>query len=100
MATLYVTEYQGFGSGGAQCPAAPPLVRSNNVDASAAHSSAALNALTTLVRLEADAICSYVVGPASLAPATAADARLVAGQVEYVAVPPNSGYKVHVVNNT
>lgn len=60
--------------------------------------SAAVNALTTFVRIHTDAICSIELGtdPA----ATANTRRMAAGSTEYFGVPLGKAYKVAVITNT
>ncbi|HWU70677.1 MAG TPA: hypothetical protein VN017_04915, partial [Pseudoxanthomonas sp.] len=60
--------------------------------------SSAFNASTAIVRLHTDAICSVEFGAAPTAAAT--NMRLAAGQTEYFAVVPGSGFKVAVITNS
>jgi hypothetical protein len=59
--------------------------------------SAVFNPATRFVRLETDAVCSYMFGANPVA--TAAKPRLSAGQTEYFYVR-NPGMKVAVITNT
>ena len=101
---LYVTEYYSVASpqvGGlnAQVPSEPPLVEQTPIDYSGGHAeSAAFNALTTLIRIHTDSICSVLIGTTPVA--TTGSARMVAGQTEYRSVPKGQNYKISVVGNT
>lgn len=102
MAVLYVTEFSRTGRGGDGLPVQaadqPVVVEQTVAIGGASASSSAFNALTKLVRIHTDAICSIVFGTAPTA--TTSKMRLAAGQTEYFSVPLNGGYKVAVITNT
>jgi hypothetical protein len=101
MTTLYVTEFAGLGSSNngndVQAVAGPPIVEQTVGNAGASTQSAAFNALTTLVRLHTDSICSVKIGGTNPV-ATTSSARMIAGQTEYFRVVP--GDKLAVILNT
>ena len=103
MAKLYITEYFSHGQaqvagGVAQAPMESPLAE-QVIDYSGGHAeSAAFNALTTLVRIHTDAICSVLFGTAP--DATTGSARMAANQTEYRAVTKGGKFKVSAVSNT
>jgi len=77
--------------------AAEPATANQKVDFTAgATQSSAFRNDTRLVRIHAEAICSILFGTNPTA--SAANARLVAGQTEYFKVFP--GHKVSVITNT
>lgn len=107
MATLYVTEFTGlgfaplprqWGGGPAPAQAAPQPAAAEQTVAIGGSSaqSAAFGATTNYLRLHADAICSVKFGANPTA--TAASARMAAGQTEYFIVSP--GMKVAVITNS
>jgi hypothetical protein len=95
MAKLYVTEFReaNFGS-----PDVSAIVDQTPVTYSTSTQSAAFNAATSLVRVHTDSICSISFGKNPTA--TTNTMRLAAGQTEYFAVPPGSGWKVAAITNT
>ena len=99
MATLYVSEFPEIALAvNAPTPMArqPAIVeQAVSIGANSAPS-AAFNVRTKMVRLHTDVICSVTFGTAPVA--TAAMARMAAGQTEYFAVQP--GDKVAVITNT
>jgi len=97
MATLYISEYSGLGSGGgyAQLAQAPAVAEQTLAIAGASAASAAFNASTKFVRLHTDAICSIAFGAAPVA--TAAKMRMAANATEYFGVV--AGQKVAVISN-
>lgn len=104
MATLYVTEFakqgrdaSGYLNQNGACEQPPVAEQTVAIGASSAASSA-FNASTAIVRLHTDAICSVEFGAAPTAAAT--KMRLAAGQTEYFAVVPGSGFKVAVITNS
>lgn len=101
MGILYITEYAGvmqaqLGNVG-QVPMEPPLAQ-QAITYTTHVESAAFNAQTSIVRIETDAICSFVFGTAPVA--TTSMARMVAGQTEYHGVPMGQSFKVSAVANT
>ncbi len=99
MATLYITEYAAAGcfAGESIAIAASRPIANNNVAIGGTHAeSNAFNANTRFIRIEADAICSFVIGATPVA--TTADARIAANQTEYYQVNPTD--KVSVITNT
>lgn len=100
MASIYISEFQQVAAQPGQAPiqaAMQPAVTDQAPVAIAAGSaqSAAFNALTNLVRVHTDAICSIAIGVNPVA--TAATARMAAGQTEYFGVVP--GQKLAVITN-
>jgi hypothetical protein len=99
MATVYIAEftnpsvYNGNLQGVAYMP---PVAEQTVAIGGSSVQSSAFNAKTRLVRVHTDAICSVAFG--SNPTATAAKARLAAGQTEYFEVSP--GDKVAVITNT
>lgn len=107
MATLYIREYAGIGTGtnasgiGSSFlevqAAVEPAVTDQTVSIGGASvQSSAFNAKTGLVRIHTDSICSIAFGANPTA--TATSARLAANQTEYFSVFP--GHKVAVITNT
>jgi len=100
MATLYVSEFAGMGSGANAAPQAvmqPPLAEQAVAIGGASAQSAAFNARTRIVRLHADSICSIEFGVNPTA--TATTARLAANQTEYFSVGEGGAMKVAVIAN-
>lgn len=100
MASLYVTEYAGNavpGPNGAQVAPGIPLATQKITIGGTSTASSAFNAQTKLVRLHADAICSFLFGAASPT-AAATDSRLAADQTEYFSV--QGGGFVAAITNT
>jgi hypothetical protein len=102
MAKLYVTEYPdlpgAFATFAPQVVRDPPLVDQTPVVIGAGSlASAAFSALTKIVRLHADVVCSIAIGPPGTV-ATANNQRMAANQTEYKMVVP--GYVVAVITNT
>lgn len=108
MAILYVTEYAGLavaqiGGNVPQIPQEPPLAEQAIAITASSTTTAPFNALTTLVRIETDAICGVTFGTAptaSVAAAGAGSGRMVAGQTEYRGIARGQGYKVAVIATT
>lgn len=104
MATLYVTEFarQGRDLAGYLnqngAPEQPPVAEQTVAIGASSAASNAFNASTAIVRLHTDAICSVEFGASPTASAT--KMRMAAGQTEYFAVTPGSGFKVAVITNT
>lgn len=101
MATLYVTEFGASGAVGNFAIGAvqqQPIAEQTVAIGASSAQSAAFNANTTIIRLQADAICSVEFGANPTA--TTGKMRLAANQTEYFTVPPNSGWKVAVITNT
>ena len=105
MAKLYVTEYPdlpgAFATYTPQVVRDPPIVDQTPVAIGAsALQSAAFNALTRIVRLHADVVCSILIGPAATTTATANSARMAANQTEYRMVVAGAGHVVSVITNS
>ena len=103
MTKLYVTEYQDLPSGYAiatpQLVREPCLVDQTPLTIGATSiASPAFNAMTKIVRLHADSICSVIIGPPTGLTATANNQRFAANQTEYKFVAP--GCAVAVIQNT
>ena len=102
MATVYVTEFAGYGTDfkgiNTTVPQQLPLAEQTVAIGGSSVQSAAFNALTSVVRVHTDAICSVAFGVS--ATATATKMRMAAGQTEYFAVPQNGAFKVAVITNT
>ena len=103
MSVLYITEFAAVG-GASNFPVSAaqqlPLAEQVVTIGAGSLASSAFNANTTLVRLHCDAssACSFEFGASPTA--TALKARLSANQTEYFSVPPNSGWKVAVIQNS
>lgn len=112
MATLYVTEFHGIGSGSqepVQCAAMPKLTTNNVAITGATVQSAPFVAAgqhingaspslsTTLIRVHADAVCSVEIGGINPV-ATATSQRMAANQTEYFRV--KGGDRLAVISNT
>jgi hypothetical protein len=101
MAKVYVSEYarMALDSRGQQA-AVPeePAVATQVLDTAGTHLSAALNAETRFVRLNADGVVSFKFAAAPTAATT--DARLGANASELFGVKNNSGLKIDVIANT
>ena len=102
MATLYITEFsaQARDAAGYVMPIAaePPAANQTVAIGGASVQSSAFNALTGMVRIHTDAICSIEFGTNPTA--TATTRRLAANQTEYFGVPKGASYKVAVITNT
>lgn len=102
MATLYIREYlrQGRDTNGQFVSAGeePALADQTVAISGASAPSAALNPLTSFMRVHTDAICSIVFGTAPVA--TIGNARMTAGTTEYFSVGKGSGMKIAVIANT
>ena len=99
MATLYISEFGGFASIGTQYgPVAPqPAVADQHVAIGASSAqSAAFNAITHLVMLSSDAVCSVLFGANPTAAAT--NLRIPANVPLLFSVEP--GQKVAVITNS
>lgn len=97
MATLYITEYQGYSTAGTPFQAAlEPEQTSQTKAIAAAAQCTPFGKNTYLIRVHTDAICSILVGANPTA--TTANKRLAANQTEYFAVKP--GQVLSVVANT
>jgi hypothetical protein len=99
MTTLFITEFTGLGRDTASLivPAAnQPATAEQTVTLSGSSTSSnALNAATTLVRLQANAVCNILMGANPTA--TTANMRLAADQTEYFTVTPGLGFKVAAI---
>jgi len=99
MATLYISEFKQLATIGttvAQICPQPSLVDQTLAIGASSVASNAFNALTGLVLLSSDAVCSIVFGATPVAAAT--NFRLPANTVIPFAVGP--GQKVAVITNT
>lgn len=95
-ATLYITEYQVNQTVTYQAVKTPPTASQTVAIGGSSTRSAAFNAATVIIRIQADAICSVEIG--GTAPtATTTSARLAAGQTEYFLV--QAGDKLAVITN-
>jgi hypothetical protein len=102
MAKLYVTEYPdlpgAYATFAPQVVRDPPLLEQTPVAIGAGSlSSAPFGAMTKIVRLHTDAVCSIAIGPPGVV-ATANTQRLAANQTEYKMVVP--GHVVSVITNS
>lgn len=109
MAKAYITEYRGLrfdANGYSMAVPEEPPVATQVVDFTAGETKSALfNELTTVIRVHVDAICSRKVGKSTDTPtATTSDARMTAGQTEYLGVKGGSvsglGQKISFISNT
>lgn len=102
MAILYITEFsqEGMDAMGRVAPVAKqlPVAEQAVTFTGVSAQSAALNAQTTLVRVQSDATCSILFGTNPTA--TATSMRLSLNQTEYFSVPANSGLKIAAITNT
>jgi len=101
VATLYVSEFVGMGTGANASPQAvmqPPLAEQTVSIGGSSTQSSAFNAKTRIVRLHADSICSVSFGTNPTA--TATTARMAANQTEYFSVPEGGSYMVAVITNS
>jgi hypothetical protein len=101
VAVLYVAEFDNLGEttrGAPPIALQTPLAEQTVAIGGTTTSSSAFNALTRVVRLHTDAICSVAFGTAPTA--TAVKMRMAAGATEYFAVPVGQSYKVAVITNT
>jgi hypothetical protein len=99
MATLYITEFcmQGKDGAATTIPAAmqlPLAEQTRSLTASSAQSSA-LNAQTTLVRLQTDTACFILFGANPTA--TTSKMPLAINTPEYFCVPENCGFKIAAI---
>lgn len=99
MASLRITEFGGTMmeiGGRASAPLWPALAH-QNVTIGAETDSAAFNASTRLIRVQAEALCCISIGPGTQT-ATTDMCRMTAGMTEYFGVSP--GDKVSVITTT
>lgn len=100
MPTLYVTEYPGIETllnGTAQVVVGPPIAEQVVTIGGSSAQSAAFSAVTRIIRVQPDSICSVRIGGVSPV-ATTSSQRHIAGSTEYFGVTP--GDKVAVITNT
>lgn len=101
MTILYISEFGALGTdktGRAMPVVTTPSLAEQAISFSAvANSSAAFNAATQFVRVQADAVCSISFGSAPTA--TVVMLRLAANTTEYFAVASNAN-KISVIANT
>jgi hypothetical protein len=102
MATVYITEFCCYGIDNLGrdtiLPKQVPTAEQTVAIGGTSTQSAALDPMTTLVRVHTDAICSVSFGTNPTA--TATKMRMAAGTTEYFTVQQNSGLKVAVITNT
>jgi hypothetical protein len=92
----YVSEFANYGDGGMQV-AKQPILADQAITVSAAHAeSASFQPSTRLIRINCDVVVSFVVGASPAA--TANNARLVTGVVEYFQVN-GSQQKISFITN-
>jgi len=98
MASLRITEFRGAAQGMAGPVPVPiwPALAHQAVTIGTEADSAAFNAATTLIRVQAEALCCIDIGTAPNA--TTAMCRLTAGMTEYYAVSP--GHICSVITTT
>ena len=105
MAKFYVTEFTGAGRYyGSAIPVGYAGKWTENAGSpvgigSGASLSSTFNATTNLIRLETDAICSFLIGSSTGTTVTASNARMAANTVEYFEVPPGTTFVVQVITN-
>ena len=92
MAVLYISEFQRISNHNTYGPQIVPVdVQGKQVSQAVAFGSTTTNPLqpnTNIVRLLADAACTFALGTSnSVTPSTTTDIRLAAGVPEYWAVP-------------
>jgi hypothetical protein len=103
MAIVYITEYIDI-QGERQVPTEPPLAQQTVAITAGSVASLPFNPKTTIIRVHTDAICSVLVGGASVAgtvttpTATATSGRMAANQTEYRGV--QGGQSIAVITNT
>ena len=102
MATLYISEFTStsvdHGRGGSAAYQPASFEQTITPIDGTPRQSSAFNAVTRMVRLHTDAICSIKFGTNPTAATT--NARMAAGQTEYFQVPETGTYKVSVIANT
>jgi hypothetical protein len=96
MAKLYIGEYEGLEKNGLPAAVAPAVTKQTVAISGSAAASAAFNAITTLIRVHTDVVCSISIGPSAVA--TTNDTRMAADQTEYFSVQP--GHVISVISNT
>jgi hypothetical protein len=98
MANLYITEFGGLqadpSSPGMPCPVLPSLASQTVVFTGASVQSAAVGALTRLVRVLADANCFLASGAN---PTAVTQTPLVANVPEFFQVPAGQSFKLAVI---
>src|SRR5687768_7703992 len=91
MAKLYISEFGGFGANGSQVAmistAMQDLDRSITLTTSPAWSTTPIDAATSVVRLHADAICSFAIVASTTEGAAITHKRMAADQTEYFSLP-------------
>jgi hypothetical protein len=105
MAFLNVTEFQHpftTRSSGMPMVRGPKVAQNNVAIGGTTAQSAAFNASTGVIRVEADAICCIEIGanPTAIALGTTMTMRMVAGQTEYFYVDQGAGHKIAVISST
>ena len=101
MAKLYISEYatiSALPNHSGQMPFEPPLTEQVLDFTSGVARSNPFQPLTRMLRLNADATCSLIIGANPTA--TTANGRLAADRTEYRGVPEGAAFKVSVVSNT
>lgn len=98
MATLYLTEYQGYSTQGQMFQAAlEPEITTQTKAIGTVVNANAFSKNTYLIRVHVDAICSILVSSGGTG-AAVTNKRLAANQTEYFAVKP--GHILSVIANT
>lgn len=99
---VYITEFARYGrsSDGYKMPVPEePRVANQTVAVGAGSvQSSAFNALTSVIRIHTDVICSIELGTNPTASATTR--RMAANTTEYIAVPLNAAFKLAAITNT
>lgn len=109
MATLYITEFPSSRKASPfsetvpvnvldMPPVVPPVAEQTVAIGAASVASAAFNAVTTMVRVCADAACSVSIGANPTA--TATTMRLAPNVPEYFQVMSGQGHKIAAITNT
>jgi hypothetical protein len=102
MAVLYITEYSRTGSSQYSqeipAPLEPPVAEQTVSIGVASAQSSALNNTTRLIAVHADAICHIAI--AANPTATTSNRRIPADGTWFVCVPPESGFKIAVIEGT
>jgi hypothetical protein len=100
MAVAYITEFMQLMTDAngnmLAVPKHPPLA-TQTVAIGTEADSATFDERTKFIRLHVDAICSYKIGDGD-PDATTSDARMAAGQTEYIGV--QGGHKISIISNT
>lgn len=100
MATLFITEYSGLGSGPSQVVQGKKIASYTlALSTTPAYSTRPFDPATNIVRLHTDAICSVAIVASTTATAAAiTDPRMAADNTEYFGVP--NGHVVSAISNS